>query len=25
MPGLPVEPVAEKINIDDKGYITGLN
>ncbi len=25
MPGLPVEPVAEKINIDDKGHITGLN
>jgi len=25
MPGLPVTPVAEKINIDDKGYITGLN
>jgi formate--tetrahydrofolate ligase len=25
MPGLPVEPVAERINIDDKGYITGLN
>jgi formate--tetrahydrofolate ligase len=25
MPGLPVEPVAEKINIDDNGYITGLN
>jgi formate--tetrahydrofolate ligase len=25
MPGLPVEPVAERINIDDKGCITGLN
>ena len=25
MPGLPVVPVAEKINIDDNGYITGLN
>src|SRR5512137_120329 len=25
MPGLPVEPVAERIDIDDKGYITGLN
>jgi len=25
IPGLPTTPVAEKINIDDKGYITGLN
>ncbi|MBN1678420.1 MAG: formate--tetrahydrofolate ligase [Candidatus Thermoplasmatota archaeon] len=25
IPGLPTVPVAEKINIDDKGYITGLN
>lgn len=25
MPGLPVEPAAERINIDDNGYITGLN
>ena len=25
MPGLPTVPAAERINIDDKGYITGLN
>lgn len=25
IPGLPTSPVAEKIDIDDKGYITGLN
>jgi len=25
MPGLPKVPAAEKINIDDNGYITGLN
>lgn len=25
IPGLPTVPVAERINIDDKGYITGLN
>ncbi|MDQ1371478.1 MAG: Formate--tetrahydrofolate ligase, partial [Candidatus Thermoplasmatota archaeon] len=24
-PGLPTVPAAERINIDDKGYITGLN
>jgi len=25
IPGLPTVPAAERINIDDKGYITGLN
>ena len=25
IPGLPTSPAAERINIDDKGYITGLN
>ncbi|HDP97514.1 MAG TPA: formate--tetrahydrofolate ligase [Euryarchaeota archaeon] len=25
IPGLPTTPAAERINIDDKGYITGLN
>jgi formate--tetrahydrofolate ligase len=25
IPGLPTTPAAEKINIDDNGYITGLN
>jgi len=25
IPGLPTTPVAERIDIDDKGYITGLN
>lgn len=25
IPGLPTVPVAERIDIDDKGYITGLN
>jgi formate--tetrahydrofolate ligase len=25
IPGLPTTPAAEKINIDDKGHITGLN
>jgi len=25
IPGMPTTPAAERINIDDKGYITGLN